>query len=68
MKFVETKQWRCMDCMVEFESTDEHHNLDMCPLCRNNGVDHESYCIRLLGNVREIKNGKYVKERKMVIK
>ena len=55
MKYIETKRWRCMDCMVEFESTDMHHNLDMCPVCKTNAVDHETYMIRIIGNVREIK-------------
>jgi predicted Zn-ribbon and HTH transcriptional regulator len=55
MKFVETKQWRCMDCMVEFESTDERHHMDSCPICKINAVDHEKEYIRIIGNVKELK-------------
>jgi predicted Zn-ribbon and HTH transcriptional regulator len=54
MKYKETLKWFCVDCGVVFESTDEHHNLDYCPKCKINGVDHESYCIRILGRVIQV--------------
>ncbi len=54
MNFTESKKWRCMDCDVVFFSSDNHHQLDYCPVCKINAVDHESYLIRRIGNVKEI--------------
>lgn len=55
MKYKETLKWKCNDCNVVFESTDVHHQLDMCPKCRINGIDHEEYMIRRIGNVTQVK-------------
>lgn len=53
-EFVKTYRVLCKDCDHIFLATDEHHHMDYCPRCpkeSQNGVDIETYCIRLIGNV-----------------
>lgn len=43
--------WVCLDCKTYHKSDSrEHHKMDNCKC--GNGVDHELYYTRLLGNVK----------------
>ena len=54
MNFTQTKKWLCKDCNYVFQSDDSHHNLDYCPICKNNAIDHEPCLIRIIGNVVKV--------------
>ena len=56
MSIKRTKQnlkWLCLDCNYVFESDDSKWHMNMCPKCKRNGVDHEDYYVRMVGNVKQ---------------
>ena len=55
MKPINVIKWKCLDCeKVFFSSENPSHNLDKCPICMENAIDHEKDYIRIIGNVERL--------------
>lgn len=52
-------RWQCTNCQkIHTSLAAEHHQMDVCD-CGQCGIDLETYCCRIMGNVKILKEIHY---------